>query len=93
MQELRIKEEIWLHAGCGMEEYWAGGKGGYSRPHVWGKFLQLPPPTSPGGIFSNIPLINSESIFTTMGDELKIISCLGDIPTISHPYKSGRYIL
>ena len=28
------------------EEYWAGAKGGYSRPHVWRKSQQLPTPTS-----------------------------------------------
>ena len=39
--------QLWLHAGCRMEEYWAGGKGGYSRPHVSKrKSRQLPPPTS-----------------------------------------------
>ena len=43
----------------------------YSQPHVWWESLQLPPPTIRGkGCRADIPSTNSDSIFTTMGDNI-----------------------
>ena len=43
----------------------------YSQPHVWWESLQLPPPTIRGKrCRAHIPSTNSDSIFTTMGDNI-----------------------
>ena len=43
----------------------------YSQPHAWGESLQLPPPTIRGKrCRAHIPSTNSDSIFTTMGDNI-----------------------